>query len=318
MSFGISQSADSRNQTVSVILPVYNAERYLADAVESILGQTFTDFEFLIVNDGSTDGSPAILDRYAKQDSRIRLWHRPNAGHVASLNLMLGEARGQLIARMDADDVAMPERFTLQVGAFAEDTSLVLAGGQIELIDAESRRIGVLSQSLTHEEIDGFHLRGHTSVCHPAAMFRRDPVLRLCGYGEAFMCAEDLDLWLRVGEIGRLKNLPQVVLQYRIHDKSVSSQRQAEQVDAGRRACEAAWSRRGLFDQRFEFSNERATAGEDSRFNVSVKYGWMAWKHGNRSTWRHYAMQAVRQRPTDPDAWRLLLAGALRRPKDYP
>ena len=100
---------------VSVCMPVYNATRYLAEAVESILGQTFRDFEFLITDDGSTDRSLAILKRYAAQDARIRLWSRPNAGYVVRLNEMLHQARGDLIARMDADDVALPERFARQV-----------------------------------------------------------------------------------------------------------------------------------------------------------------------------------------------------------
>jgi len=299
---------------VSVILPVYNAERYLADAVESILGQTFADFEFLIVNDGSTDGSGAILDRYAAQDSRIRLWHRPNGGYLPALNFMLGEARAELVARMDADDVAMPGRFERQVEAFAENADLVLVGGQIELIDAESRRIGVLAQPMTHEEIDEFHLSGHTSVCHPMAMYRRDPVLRVGGYREELVLAEDLDLWLRLAEVGRLRNLPEVVLHYRVHDQSVSSQRQSAQADAARRGCAEAWRRRGV-EGRYhcEFFNERATAGPDARFSTSLKYGWMAWKHGYRATARHYAGQAIRLRPFDERSLRLAACVMLKR-----
>jgi glycosyltransferase involved in cell wall biosynthesis len=306
MILNISQSDQGRNPTVSVILPVYNAERYLTDAVESILGQTFKDFEFLIINDGSTDGSGAILDRYAKQDSRIRLWHRENSGYVSALNFMLGEAKTGLIARMDADDVAMPGRFEVQVAALAEDPGLVLVGGQIELIDADSRRLGVLAQPLSHEEIDEFHLRGHTSVCHPMAMFRRDAVLRVGGYREELILAEDLDLWLRLAEVGRLRNLPEVVLQYRVHDQSVSSQRQAAQADAARRGCAEAWRRRGVEGRyRCEFHNERATAGPEGRFNTSLKYGWMAWKQGHIATARHYAGRALRLRPFDERSLRL-------------
>lgn len=304
---------------ISVALPVYNAGRYLSDALDSILNQTFTDFELLIVNDGSSDGSSETLDQYARLDSRIRLWHRPNAGLVPALNFMLREARADLVARMDADDVAMPERFALQVASFAHDPNLVLVGGQIELIDKVSRRIGLLGQPLTHEEIDDCHLRGHTSVCHPTAMFRRGAVTDLGGYREKFMLAEDLDLWLRLAEVGELRNLPELVLQYRVHDQSVSSKRQAAQADVSFKVCAETWRRRDVEGKyRCEFSNERGTTGAEARLNTLLKYGWMAWKHGHRSTWRHYAMQAVRQRPTDPDAWQLLVAGALRRPKDHP
>src|SRR5690606_37457344 len=232
---------------------------------------------------------------------------------VLARNFMLGEGSGRFNARMDADYVALPERFALQVAALHEDPSLVLVGGQIELIDAAGRRIGPLGQPLTHREIDGYHLRGHTSVCHPMAMFRREAVEQVGGYREEYMCAEDLDLWLRLAEVGRLRNLPQNVLQYRVHDASVSSQRQAEQADAARRACEAAWQRRGVEGQyQCEFANERATAGRSASYACSRKYGWMAWQHGHRATAHVYALKSLGQRPLSPASWRLAYCAALK------
>ena len=117
-------------------MPVYNAKRYLEEAIESILGQTFRDFEFLIIDDGSTDRSLAILKRYAAQDARIRLSSRTNAGYVVRLNEMLHQARGDLVARMDADDVALPERFAQQVEFLRSHPEVDVVGGAQERIDS--------------------------------------------------------------------------------------------------------------------------------------------------------------------------------------
>src|SRR6476661_6105481 len=124
---------------VSVLMPVYNAGRYVAEAVESILGQTYADFEFLIVDDGSTDRSRAILERYAARDPRIRLVSRPNTGYAAALNELLGLARGELVARMDADDVALPERLLRQVNYLRAHPEVVCVGTAVHLIDGGGR-----------------------------------------------------------------------------------------------------------------------------------------------------------------------------------
>src|SRR4051812_38318159 len=110
---------------VSVLMPVYNAGRYLAEAVDSVLTQSFRDFEFVIVDDGSTDGSAAMLDDYARQDSRVKLVRRPNTGIVGALNDGLRECRGEFVARMDADDVSLPERFEKQVAYLREHHEVV-------------------------------------------------------------------------------------------------------------------------------------------------------------------------------------------------
>src|SRR6185312_7739382 len=111
---------------VSVVMPVFNTERYVARATESILGQSFGDFEFIIIDDGSTDGSRGILERYARQDGRIRLVSRANTGYAVALNEGLGMARGEFVARMDSDDVSKPERFERQVEFFRSSTWNIL------------------------------------------------------------------------------------------------------------------------------------------------------------------------------------------------
>src|SRR5262245_23685731 len=120
---------------VTVLMAVYNGERYLAEAIDGILQQVWRDFEFLIVNDGSTDSSVEILQRYADQDSRIRLVMRENRGLTRSLHDGVLEAKGKLIARMDADDVSLPERLSRQVAAFDRDPKLVVCGSAHDCID---------------------------------------------------------------------------------------------------------------------------------------------------------------------------------------
>src|ERR1700726_1508117 len=117
--------------TISVLMPVYNAERYVAEAVESILSQTFADFEFIIIDDGSKDRSLAILEEYAARDPRIRLVSRPNTGIVKALNQGLALASGELVARMDADDIAMPERLAKQRDYLADHPECVMVGSRV-------------------------------------------------------------------------------------------------------------------------------------------------------------------------------------------
>src|SRR5512135_1833139 len=139
---------------ISVCMPVYNAERYIARAVESILGQTFGDFEFLILDDGSTDGSLEILRRYANHDPRIRLTSRPNKGLPPSLNELVDQARGEFIARMDADDVALPERFARQVEYLRAHPDCVLVGSRVQLVDPEGDPLCDWCTMQEHEAID--------------------------------------------------------------------------------------------------------------------------------------------------------------------
>ena len=208
---------------ISVILPVYNAEAYVCEAVESILAQTFTDFECIIINDGSTDGSGAILRELAERDARIVLVERPNGGLVSALNKGLEMARADLIARMDADDVAMPERFALQHARMVQEPELAVLGSFIRFMDKVGNIIRLVERPLTRKAIA--HCLEHRGcpVAHPAVMMRRDAVLKAGSYRKAFCPAEDYDLWLRMSDLGyAIANLPQPLLNYRWHDANVS------------------------------------------------------------------------------------------------
>ena len=216
---------------ISVVLPVYNAEAYVSEAVESILAQSFTDFELIAINDGSTDGSGAILRELAARDTRIVLVERPNDGLVSALNEGIESARAEFIARMDADDVAMPERFALQYARMVKEPELAVLGSLIRLIDEAGNVTGSGGYSLTPERIARYLRERGCPVAHPTVMMRRGAVLKVGGYRKAFSHAEDYDLWLRMSDLGyAIANLPQPLLNYRIHNANVSAVRGEEQA----------------------------------------------------------------------------------------
>ncbi|WP_225207659.1 glycosyltransferase [Novosphingobium huizhouense] len=210
---------------VSVALSVYNGERFLDQAIESVLGQTFGDFEFLILDDGSRDATRAIVESYAARDSRIRAIFQDNRGLVASLNRLLGESRAPLVARMDADDVCLPERFARQTAFLDAHPEVGVLGTWTEDIDESGapHRILARDHPCTHEAFLEAVELGLPLICHPAVMYRRDVVLSVGGYHRAFRHCEDLDLWLRLAAVTRIANLPERLLRYRHYEEQVSS-----------------------------------------------------------------------------------------------
>lgn len=216
---------------ISVAMSVYNGQRFLAPAIESILGQTFGDFEFLIVDDGSTDATAEILRRYAVKDSRIRPIIRENRGLVASLNELLLVARAPAVARMDADDISKPERFAKQIAFLDANSDYGVVGSWTEDIDENGSpyRLTGKDHPRSHGDFLEHVERGWPLICHPAAMFRRDIVLSVGGYHAAFRHCEDYDLWLRLTSVTRLANIPERLVRYRHYENQVSSRHATEQ-----------------------------------------------------------------------------------------
>ncbi len=300
---------------VTVLLPVFNGGKFFATALRSILDQTFTDLECLVIDDGSTDDSAAVASEAAHRDRRVRLIQRENRGLVATLNEGVACARAPLVARMDADDVALPDRLQRQVAFLDEHPQVVCVGGGHWLIDEVDRIIAPLSAPARHVEIDALSLKGHTAICHPAATMRVDAIRQAGGYRQDFYPTEDLDLWLRLAEVGELANLPVPVIRYRVHTGSISGQAAlGRQRDAAERSCRAAWSRRGLVDQHFEGAAPwRVGESRSSRLEFALRYGWMAWSAGIAATARAYGRKAVAIDPLDAGAWRLLTVASFKK-----
>jgi hypothetical protein len=282
---------------VSVVLPVYNARRYVAQSIRSILNQSFTDFELLVLDDGSTDGSAEIAARYARSDPRLRLIRMEHSGIVPLLNEGLRQSRGKLVARMDADDVALPNRFRDQVDRFRECADLVVLGGQIQQIDKYGLPLGQDQVPLEHEEIERHMLCGDDHfIGHPTTMLRRDAVREAGGYREIYPYAEDLDLWLRLGERGRLANLPQVVLRYRCHIGGVSVTKAKLQGESARACVLDALRRRGLPDRIFTES-EPPMAQDLDKAAIYRNWFMLALRHRH---WHTAALYAAKACMADP------------------
>jgi glycosyltransferase involved in cell wall biosynthesis len=217
--------------SVSVVLPVRDCERYIARAVESIVEQTFHNFELIVIDDGSRDGTRQILAELAAQDHRIRVLERPRSGLAASLEVGRSAARGLYIARMDADDIADAERLRWQVSYLDRHPEVVAVGGQIEIIDAENRSLGCRVFPVRPADCRAYLQRG-APFCHPAVMMRGDALSLVGGYRVAFEPAEDMDLWLRLANVGELANLDVNVLRYRVHATSMTATYAASQATA--------------------------------------------------------------------------------------
>ncbi len=223
---------------ISVIMCVFNAQDHLESAIWSIRNQTFRDFEFLILDDGSTDGTAAIIHRHAAEDTRLRIIHQPNRGVVASLNLLIESAQSDLLARMDGDDIAAPHRLALQVQAMKAEPDIVALGSWARLIDAAGRSTGrTTSPPCHHDQIKVALGANKPALPHSSVMMRTDAMQRVGGYRAAFRHCEDLDLWWRLSRVGRLANIPLPLINYRIAPGQISQKYRIEQATNAAIAC---------------------------------------------------------------------------------
>lgn len=235
-----------KNPQVTVLLPVYNGERHLKQAIESILAQTYTDFEFLIINDGSTDRSEEIILSF--NDKRINyIKNTENIRLIASLNKGLELAKGEYIARMDADDIASPDRLAQQVEYMVEHRDVVLVGSDVEVIneDGTSRYFypNILSGATIHAA-----LAVRNPFTHSAVMFKKQAVVELGGYSSDDYMAEDLGLWMRLAQqfgAGALANLPFVLMKYRLSVQGEMASHAGDSLRKREQLHRAYWEQMG-------------------------------------------------------------------------
>jgi hypothetical protein len=265
----------------TVVMPVYNGAPWLKASVESILAQTRGDFEFLIIDDGSRDASAEILRGYAARDLRIELVVRENRGPIITSNEGTERARGKYIVRMDQDDISRPTRIEKQVAYLEAHPECLAVGSRLLLIDP-----------------DGM-------IYHASTTMRRDAMQRLGGYRQQYASAEDLDLYLRMAEVGELANLDEILLDYRQHLGSVGHARREAQVRATRGCVAETRTRRGMPALPPELDASRA----DGYANAGVvhrKWGWWSLGGGHPNTARKHAWQALRHQPFELENLRLL------------
>lgn len=219
---------------ISVCMAMYNAATHLRECVDSVLAQTFADFELLIVDDGSTDSSADIVRSYS--DSRIRLICRPH-DFIASLNTLLSEARGHYIARMDADDIMMPDRLQIQYNYLETHPEVAAVCSQAVRIDSHGQPIGHIGSGMETIRITPRMMCETNHVCNPTTMMRRDIIeSENIRYESEYKYAEDYRFWCRVvTEIGAIDCLPQQLLHYRVSDKQVTTTHWDEMMEATER-----------------------------------------------------------------------------------
>ncbi len=216
------------NTQISVVIPVRNAGRYLGEALDSLQRQTFADIAIIVVDDGSTDDSAAIVAGRAAQDQRIRCLAAEGKGIVDALNQGMALAGSEIVARMDGDDVCEPERLALQFAAMRENPRLVLLGTSAVAIDASGRPGEPLDMEADPVRLAA-SLRRSNPILHPTVMMRRAAVERCGFYRRAFTHAEDYDLWLRLSREGEIANLPRRLMRLRTHAAQVSKVHQLDQ-----------------------------------------------------------------------------------------
>jgi GT2 family glycosyltransferase len=232
----------SGTPAVSVVMSVRDGERFLAAAVDSVLAQTFTNLELVIVDDGSTDSSPRILADYASRDDRVLVRRQENAGLATSLNRGIASARAPLIARLDADDVARPHRVQQQVAYLTQNPAVGLVGGAVEFIDEDDRAFAEGRYPTGDAEIrDAFS--SATPFVHSAVTMRREAFDAAGGYRAPFPHAEDLDLWLRISAGWQLANLADTVVSYRLHSAQTTVT-ELEQQSLSALGARVAWRAR--------------------------------------------------------------------------
>lgn len=214
---------------VSVVMAVRNVDRFLAEAMESILGQTFTDFEFVIVDFGSTDDSKSIISQYAAKEDRIKFHEIPVCTLPVARNAGCSLARGEYIAVMDADDVSLPDRLAVEVEFMQKHPEVALLGGAVEWYDGTERSLGTYCPPRDWAKIKA-ELPVRCPFWHPTILLRRQAFLRVGGYRPAFVFAHDYDLELRIADAFECANLKQVVLKYRVHGSQVTIHKRREQT----------------------------------------------------------------------------------------
>ena len=228
---------------VSVVMPVYNAGRWLRDAVESVLRQTLASLELVAIDDGSTDGSTQLLEQAARADDRVRVIRQSHQGVVEAMNRGLAESRAPLIARLDADDLAHQTRLARQAEFLERRPDVGLVGAWAIEIDELGRARGRRTPETEPRALKTL-LRRTNPIIHSAVMARTDLLRGLGGYRAAFQTAEDYDLWCRASEVTEIANMPEFLVSYRMHSGGVSCGDPLRQAFSARLTKRSAVARR--------------------------------------------------------------------------
>jgi glycosyltransferase involved in cell wall biosynthesis len=292
----------SASPRVSIVIGAYNAQRYLAETLDSLLAQTMRDFELIVTDDGSTDRTFDILKEFEAKDARVRPIKIPHGGIVDAANSGLNAARAELIARADSDDIHMPDRLQKQADYMDAHPEVVALGSRMMVIEPYGSPIKVSDHKLTHEEIDAALLKADGwALPQPAAMLRKSVAMKVGAYRHDYPWSEDLDLFLRMAEVGRVENLPDVLVRYRIHPGSTNWKKHDIQRNNKSRMIAETYRRRG---QTPPEGIEFAKAWQEPAADRYSNWVWCALKDGNVSGARKHAWSALKSAPFSSKTWR--------------
>jgi glycosyltransferase involved in cell wall biosynthesis len=262
---------------VSFLMAVYDGETYLEEAIQSVLDQTFTDFEFIVINDGSTDGTAKIIERYRRQDDRICAHEQPHRGLVASLNRGLDLACGEYVARMDSDDISVPKRAAKQVAFMDAHPEVGICGTWIETFGsggAVARRYPADDATIRS------WLLFESVLAHPSIMMRRELLVKTgLSYDAGSVHAEDYDLWVRAARHMALANIPEVLLRYRLHSQQVVQKHEAEKLASARLVRLAQLEYLGIQPTKEELALHQALCAWQFQATSDFINASLAWLH---------------------------------------
>ncbi|HEY8750259.1 MAG TPA: glycosyltransferase [Tepidisphaeraceae bacterium] len=291
-----------RNPGISVVIGAFNAQRFLTAAIDSLLAQTFEDFELIVVDDGSQDRTFQILNEFQARDPRVRPLRIPHGGIVDAANTGLKAARSDLIARADADDLNFPNRLQKQFDYLESHPEVVAVGSRMEVIEPYGSPLRITDHKLTHEEIEAEFLRGvGWALPQPTAMLRKSIALKVGGYRHNYPYSEDFDLFLRMAEAGRLANLPDVLVQYRLHPGSSNWNHHRIQMSNKTKLLSEAYARRGSTMP----TGMNFHSGWDQPISERyIHWLWSALKNNDVRGARKHAWSALKSAPLSTSAWR--------------
>jgi glycosyltransferase involved in cell wall biosynthesis len=296
---------NKENPKISVIIPVYNSEKYLDEAVQSILDQTFSEFELIIINDGSTDSSLAMLKKWAEKDRRIRLFDQENAGRSFTRNRGLELAESEYIAMLDSDDIALPTRLEVHYEFMENNPEVVIVGAQIEGICMKGLSLFYSGTPLfDHNEIETALLNDHgVQLCQGASLMRKSAALKVGGYNEKYTVGEDTDLFLRMALIGKLANVSNVLLKYRQHIESATNASNSDIYRNSMLRIEKAWLDRGETSPP-DFKHWSEGMQVRTPKDDLLQWGWNALAKRDKKITKYYAKRLLFMRSFDLDVLR--------------
>ena len=296
---------------VSLLMPVFNTAPYLPQALASVRDQHFEDFEVVVVNDGSTDGSSEILRAFADDEPSMRLIDRDNRGLIETRNQLLHEAQGELIAWLDSDDLCHPDRLRRQVEAFDANPGLVCLGTNIELVDPEGRSLGVEEYPEDDEAVREAQMRGG-GLRFASTMQRRSAAIAAGGFRHPFRMGEDMDFLLRVAELGRVANLRDVLYIYRQHLLNTCTALGLNWPEYCAVILELASERRERGSDRLQRGEDvplpQLNSGDARKLIPIVLLDWArgALSAGDRMRAFRYTLSSIRRSPLRGAGWRQL------------